>query len=407
MQGRCFWEDKPIGTIPLDPPGLIDVKALIARFSGAGHAARADAYFAGLTADAKLLRKPFFGIHETPATLHGAAEMLQLLRLFPGARVLDFGAGTGWFSRILAMLECRPVAVDVSAKALGLGRRVCERDALMAGLPIDWRPYDGVTLPLPDDSVDRILCFDSFHHVADQAAILREFHRVLAPGGRAAFHEPGPQHSKSPAAQYEMRQHQVIENDIVIEAIWALAEPMGFTALELALSTPHAPVIPLADYNRIISGDATLKDVASLLRGLTESAASRRIFAMTKGEAIDDSRAGTGLAGEVTVQLTDIAGEMLRGRARVVNTGVAVWRPSIDEPGGVWLGVKEPDNRVQVDAGRIWLSDTPILPGQAVEVEFTHKAPVSRPVRLSFDLVAEQVVWFETLGAEPVVFLIA
>jgi SAM-dependent methyltransferase len=387
-------------------PDLIDVKALIARSSSAEHAARADAYFAAMTDDAKVLRKPFFGIRDTQANLHGTAEVLQLLRLFLDARVLDFGAGTGWFSRMLALMECRPIAVDVSAAALDLGRRACERDPLMAGLTVDWRPYDGATLPLDDDSVDRIVCYDSFHHVADQAATLREFHRVLVPGGRAVFHEPGPEHSKSPISQSEMRVHGVIENDIIVEEIGALAAEIGFTDLELALNAPRSPVLKLADYNRIIKGGATLKDAASLLQGLIDSAASLRIFAMTKGAAITDSRAGAGLAGEVTVQLTQIDGDTIHGRAQVVNTGVAVWRPSTAEAGGVWLGVKEPDNKTQVDVGRIWLSDTPIMPGQAVEVAFTRPAPAARPTRLSFDLIAEAVVWFETLGAKPVTFLI-
>ena len=368
--------------------------------------ARADAYFGGMTGDAKLLRKPFFGIRDTQANLYGAAAVLQLSRLFLGARVLDFGAGTGWFSRMLAFMECKPIAVDVSAKALELGRVAFERDPVAAGLSVDWRVYDGLTLPLADDSVDRIVCYDSFHHVADQAAVLREFHRVLVPGGRVAFHEPGPDHSKSPISQFEMRQHGVIENDIVVEQIWAMAEAIGFSGLEMALIAPYARVVTLTDYNRIIGGDATLKDVSAQVQGLTDAAASLRVFAMTKGAAITDSRAGTGLAGEVTVQLTQINGSVIRGRARVVNTGPAVWCASTDDPGGVWLGVKEPDNKEEIDAGRIFLSDTAILPGQVVEVDFTIPMPKLRPARLAFDLVAEWVVWFETLGAVPLVFVV-
>jgi SAM-dependent methyltransferase len=389
-----------------DESGPIDVQALIARYSAAEHVARADAYFGGMTGDAKVLRKPFFGIRETQANLYGAAAALQLLRLFLGARVLDFGAGTGWFSRMLAFMECQPIAVDVSAKALELGRVAFERDPLAAGLAIDWRVYDGMTLPLAAESVDRIICYDSFHHVADQAAVLREFGRVLVPGGRVVFHEPGPEHSKSPISQFEMRQHGVIENDIVVERIGAMAEASGFTGLELALTAPRVPVVSLADYQRIVGGDATLRDASAQFKGLRNAAESLRIFAMTKGDAITDSRAGTGLAGEVAVQLMQINGAVIRGRARVVNTGAAVWRASTDEPGGVWLGIKEPDNKVEIDAGRIFLSAVPIEPGQVVEVDFTIPVPLTRPARLAFDLVAEWVVWFETLGAVPLVFVI-
>lgn len=407
MQGRSARKVEPISTIHRDETGLIDVQDLIARFSATEHAARADAYFAGMTDTDKVLRKPFFGIRETPANLQGAAAVLQLSRLFLGARVLDFGAGTGWFSRMLAMIECTPIAVDVSALALGLGRQAFDRDPLMAGLAVDWRPYDGAVLPLEDASVDRIVCFDSFHHVPDQAATLREFHRVLVPGGRVAFHEPGPQHSKSPISQFEMRQHEVIENDIVIEDIWVAAREIGFTGLELALTAPLVPVVTFEQYARMTGGDATLKDVAMVLKGLTDAAASLRIFAMTKGAVVHDSRDSAGLMGTVSMQLMPNDGETVQGHARVVNTGTAVWRASTPEPGGVWLGVKEPDNRVEVDAGRIWLSDAPILPGQVVEVDFVLPAPSTRPVRLAFDLVAEGVVWFETLGAVPVSFVVA
>lgn len=41
--------------------------------------------------------------------------------LFPGVRILDFGAGTCWMSRLLAMLGCNVTAVDVSRKALEVG----------------------------------------------------------------------------------------------------------------------------------------------------------------------------------------------------------------------------------------------------------------------------------------------
>ncbi len=82
--------------------GLIDVRELVGRHSNAEHIARADKYFSAIPDDALLLRKPFFGLHDTPANLYGVTEVLNGLNLFPGARVLDFGAGTGWLSRALA-----------------------------------------------------------------------------------------------------------------------------------------------------------------------------------------------------------------------------------------------------------------------------------------------------------------
>ena len=381
---------------------LIDVRDIIAKYSMDEHIARADAYFSDLPEMTALMRKPFFGIRETATNLGGASEVLQRLRLFPGARVLDFGAGTGWFSKMLAFIGCSPIALDVSARALALGRRAFEQDPAAAGLSIDWKIFDGVRIPMEDESLDAIVCYDSFHHVPDQAAILREFHRTLRPDGRAVFHEPGPSHSASLDSQFEMRHHDVIENDIVIEDIWRTAEDIGFTSLEMALAMPRSVSLSLDGYSRVIRGQPDPADMAALLRGLGEGADNLRIFAMSKGDGID-SRHGVGLSGACEVTLTEIGEDTLHGRAKVTNTGTARWRPSLSEAGGVWLGVKQLSAGRGPDYGRVWLSSGGIAPGETVEVAFTLPAPPDRPTELLFDLVSELVTWFERGGATPVI----
>lgn len=385
---------------------LIDVRDLIGRYSNAEHIARADKYFSAIPDDALLLRKPFFGLHDTPANLYGVSEVLRGLNLFPDARVLDFGAGTGWLSRALACIGCRPIACDVSAAALGLGRRAIERDPVARDLAIDWRPFDGVTLPLESGSVDRVICYDSFHHVADQGAILREFFRVLGDGGIVGFHEPGPNHSRAPVSQYEMRHHDVIENDIVMEQIWRLAEGIGFTGLELALAAPVSARVGLDRYNRIVGGGSNPNDIAGLLTSVVRGADNLRIFFLKKGEEVEDSRHGRGLAGTFAVTLTETSGDTLRGTATATNTGAVRWRASVAEAGAVWLGVKQPGAAGAGDYGRVKLSDGGIAPGESVEVDFTLPAPYARPTELLFDLVAEHVAWFELFGTHPVILRI-
>ena len=385
------------------PRNLIDVREVIARHSPAEHAALADAYFAAMPENPLLLRKPFFGLRDTVANMHGLSEVLGRLQLFPGAKVMDFGAGTGWLSKVLAFIDCHPVAVDLSATALAIGRRALEQDPVAAGLQIDWRVYDGVRLPLEDASLDRIVCFDSFHHVADQQATLAEFHRVLRRGGLAVFREPGPKHSASADAQAEMRQFGVVENDIVLEEIWRVAQAVGFSDLRVAAAIPRSASFTLEQYNRVLAGEVRAEDIAALMMPLVQGAENLRIFSLEKASLIGDSRQADGLAGSLAIELTRIEADAMIGRARATNTGKARWRASSSEPGGVCLGVRHLRGGDKLDFSRIWLSGHGVEPGETVDVGFDLPLPQERPTRLHFDLLAEHVTWFEAVGSTPVV----
>jgi len=87
-----------------------------------------------------------------------------------------------------------------------LARRPCDREAALfrvspdrrvrrrAGLPALQR----ATIDLPDASVDRVVCFDSFHHIPNSGKSSRNSAGVLKPGGIAGFSEPGRHHSTPP-----------------------------------------------------------------------------------------------------------------------------------------------------------------------------------------------------------------
>ena len=88
--------------------------------------------------------------------------------------VVDVGAGTGKFTRLLARPGRRVIAVEPSAGMLAELRRELPRVEAWQGT--------GERMPLPDASADAVTFAQSWHWV-DVSAACREVSRVLRPGG--------------------------------------------------------------------------------------------------------------------------------------------------------------------------------------------------------------------------------
>jgi SAM-dependent methyltransferase len=90
-----------------------------------------------------------------------------------GRRILDVGCGTGTMLSYLADYG-KAQGVDIDEEAIGYCR---ER-----GLT-DVRLGSAETLPFEDGSFDLVTALDVVEHLDDDLAALREFRRVLRPGG--------------------------------------------------------------------------------------------------------------------------------------------------------------------------------------------------------------------------------
>lgn len=100
-----------------------------------------------------------------------------------GRRVLDLGCGGGFMAEALALRAARVIGVDPCAAALEAARA----HAAAAGLDIDYLEGRGEAIPLPDRSVDAVVCVDVLEHVDDLPRVLFEVARVLGPGGVFLF----------------------------------------------------------------------------------------------------------------------------------------------------------------------------------------------------------------------------
>jgi SAM-dependent methyltransferase len=376
---------------------FIDVRKLIAETPMEELNRTAEAYFSSLESWEHHLAKPFSNVDDAPQLLISLGTVLQGLSLAPGMTVLEFGAGTGWLSRFLTQLGCRMILLDVAPTALEIARDLYKRQPTIGDRPEPrFLVFDGQHIDLPDASVDRILCFDSFHHAPYPNAVLRELGRVLKPRGIAAFAEPGPRHSTTPQSQYEMRTYGVVEADIDIHAIWEAAKRLGFVDLKLAAFNVPPFHVSLPEYDDLLASGETFGKWAEQTRSFLHDA---RTFFLTKAGAEElDSRRTEGLRAVIEARL-----DGLDVHVTVRNIGKAKWLESHEPHGGVALGAHLHDasgQLVDLDYARTVLP-RPLAPGE--EVTFDFELPQLQPGRwiVELDCVAEKVAWFAQVGSTP------
>lgn len=162
-------------------------------------------------------------------------------------RVLDFGAGTGNLSSHLLALGLRVVAADVSVKSLAeLAARNgnCNR--------LETAELNGIDLSeFPANSFDMVATYSVLHHVPDYLTAVKEFVRVVKPGGIIVIdHEVAP-------------------------IFWARDPEYVRYRAELDHATGPRPVLLLTDrvlqkVNKLFSIAAWRRSIDSRLFGLSE-----------------------------------------------------------------------------------------------------------------------------------------
>ncbi len=115
------------------------------------------------------------------------AEVVKAMNLRPGDVVVDIGAGTGYFTRHLA------IAVGPSGKAVGLDIepgmvKYMEEDARKLNLNnYDARVVKTNDPELAPHSVDVIFICDTYHHIENRVEYFRNVSRSLKTNGRVVI----------------------------------------------------------------------------------------------------------------------------------------------------------------------------------------------------------------------------
>jgi SAM-dependent methyltransferase len=376
----------------------IDVKEIIRKYSIEELNKAAEEYWVGMRTSRDVQAKPYVlgGIQHLLVQI---AHLVGGLALYPGLTVLDFGAGTCYSSRILNQLGMRVISCDVSRTALEMGKELSAKYPPIGAQPEHlFLPFDGKRFDLPDGSVDRVFCLDAFHHVPYQVDILREMARVLTGGGIAGFSEPGPTHSLHPDSQFAMRNHTVIENDIVLPEIFENGKRFGFTEMKIAVAPIHPTMVPIGNL------DGFFANPAPFVAGIKDRVLNYPIFFLYKGSPkVSDSRVGDELVGVLKSPKSEIVGNSrtpVRFEVRAENCSSKVWRASGPNLGCVNLGAflhsAEPHQGIARSKQYRWsLSLRDVQPGETVGALVDLGLLKPGAYTLDVDLVSEHVCWFE------------
>lgn len=119
-----------------------------------------------------------------PALAPVAAEVVRRAELRANQSVLDIGTGTGTAARLALGDQRRVIGLDAAAGMLEIAR--------LEAPGVELIEADFTRIPLEDASVDVVIAAHALLFVKDRVMALREWLRVIAPGGRLSLSVPGP-----------------------------------------------------------------------------------------------------------------------------------------------------------------------------------------------------------------------
>jgi phosphatidylethanolamine/phosphatidyl-N-methylethanolamine N-methyltransferase len=142
---------------------------------GVGRTALVERTYSSLT--------PFYDLVFGPILQAGRRTAIDRMPLYPGARVLEVGIGTG-LTAALYPSGCEVVGIDVSAGMLEKARERIRHERL-TNVRVTW--MDAAHLTFPDESFDIVYAPYTISTVPDPVRVTREMRRVCRPDGRVVL----------------------------------------------------------------------------------------------------------------------------------------------------------------------------------------------------------------------------
>jgi SAM-dependent methyltransferase len=149
--------------------------------------------------------------------------------------IIDVGCGLG---RSLDLLQQRfaperIIGADIDSEMLDVASaRVANSD-----LKVNFVQTTSSQLPINDQTVDLVFCHQTFHHLVDQNAAIREFYRILKPGGLLLFAESTRAYIHSRAIRLLFRHPMDVQK--TANEYLSLIKDAGFRVPPRSVSFPY------------------------------------------------------------------------------------------------------------------------------------------------------------------------
>ena len=331
-------------------------------------------------------------------------NILQVMAVPAGGRVLEIGSGPGWVTEILLMLGFTVDALEPAADLIEIAEERCSSLAFhyrhAAPPKVRFHQATLEEVSFEDESFDGILFFDVLHHVVDERLAMEKCLRFLKPGGCVGVVEgawqPGAR-AMEQALIAEMASFGTLENPFTQAYLDEVLETAGFveirryggvngffTAEELAQPARNLASSSLASANHLTARRPN-RDTQQW-PGCADPEARTELRLRLRQGGIDPASRSA----ELVVYLQNLGQTLLEGRVSLAgHVRLALRRGTPGAPDYVESLERLPLPRA-------------IQPGQAAILTLAFTVPDGAPLDgWVLDLVAEGLFWFSTRGTVP------
>jgi len=192
-----------------------------------------DIYVAETTFGKWFLRTHTWKLHVLERALKDLDRLIEN-RQTSYQTVVDVGCGYG---ESLPKLQqrfnpARLVGLDICEEMIDASERVNSKHELNADLLL----CTSEKIPLEDNSVDLLFCHQTFHHIIEQENAMKEFYRIVKPGGIFLFAESTKRYIHSYLIRYLFRHPMKLQK--TAEEYIDLVKSVGFEVPQESISFP-------------------------------------------------------------------------------------------------------------------------------------------------------------------------